>query len=80
MKIGIVTFYRVPNFGANLQAVSTYRYLEKAGHTPVFLHYISKWTSKVYDKLQKDVQVEKHFDFIDKYIEMPAAKNEFFSR
>lgn len=69
MKIGIVTFYRVPNFGANLQAVSTYRYLEKAGHTPVFLHYISKWTSKVYDKLQKDVQVEKHFDFIDKYIE-----------
>lgn len=69
MKIGIITFYRVPNFGANLQAVSTYKYLEKAGHTPVFLHYISKWTSKVYDKLQKEAQVKKHFDFIDKYIE-----------
>lgn len=32
MKIGIITFYRVPNFGANLQALSTYRYLENAGH------------------------------------------------
>lgn len=69
MKIGIITFYRVPNFGANLQALSTYRYLENAGHTPVFLHYISKWTSKVYDKLQNDIQVKKHFEFIDKYIE-----------
>lgn len=68
MKIGIITFYRVPNFGANLQALSTYRYLENAGHTPVFLHYISKWTSRVYDKLQNDVQVKKHFEFIDQFI------------
>lgn len=68
MKISIITFYRVPNFGANLQALLTYRYLENAGHKLAFLHYISKWKSRVYDKLQNDVQVKKHFEFIDRFI------------
>ena len=38
MNIGILTFYKVNNFGANLQAVSTYYNLIKKGHTPVDLH------------------------------------------
>ena len=28
MNIGILTFYKVANFGANLQGVSTYFYLK----------------------------------------------------
>ena len=39
MKIGILSFYREINFGATLQALSTYKYLEKAGHFPVFINY-----------------------------------------
>ena len=41
MKIGILTFYRVANFGANLQALSTYSYLCKHGHEVVFLEDVS---------------------------------------
>ena len=39
MKIGIVTFYRVPNYGAMLQAYSLWKYLEKRGHEVVFIQH-----------------------------------------
>ena len=35
MKIGVLTFLHVANFGANLQATSTYYYLINQGHTPI---------------------------------------------
>ena len=44
MRIGILTYYRVPNFGANLQAISTYYCLKKLGHEIVFLNYASPRT------------------------------------
>lgn len=37
MNIGILTFYKVANFGANIQGVSTYYYLKKIGYNPIFL-------------------------------------------
>ena len=37
MNIGILTYYRVANFGANLQAVSTYYYLKNNGYNPLFM-------------------------------------------
>lgn len=39
MKIGIVTFYRAPNYGAMLQANSLRRFLEAMGHDVVFVSY-----------------------------------------
>lgn len=39
MKIGILTFNTAINFGANLQACSTYCYLKKNGYDPVFISY-----------------------------------------
>lgn len=39
MKIGILTFYSAINFGANLQACSTYCYLKNHGYEPVFINY-----------------------------------------
>ena len=39
MKIGVLTFLNVANFGANLQATSTYYYLKNHGHVPVFINY-----------------------------------------
>ena len=53
MKIGVLTFLNVANFGANLQAVSTYNYLKKAGHEVVFLHYLSRYTDYVETKSEK---------------------------
>lgn len=39
MKIGIVTFYRVANYGAMLQANSLCRYLERMGHEVIFVRH-----------------------------------------
>lgn len=41
MKIGLLTFLDVANFGANLQATSTYFYLKNHGHNVVALEYKS---------------------------------------
>ena len=39
MKVGILTFHKAINFGANLQACSTYFYLKNKGYEPVFINY-----------------------------------------
>lgn len=77
MKIGILTFYRVENFGANLQALSTYYYLKNHGHEPVMLEYLSRvtatysWISDFkgkYKPKKRLIQKEEHLRFIDSYI------------
>lgn len=39
MKIGIVTFFCVPNYGAMLQAYALWKYLEGRGHDVEFIDY-----------------------------------------
>lgn len=39
MKIGIVTFFCVPNYGAMLQAYALWKYLEERGHEVEFIDY-----------------------------------------
>ena len=69
MKIGILTYYRVVNFGANLQALSTYKYLEKNGYTPIMINYQSRETQKAINKrLQTDKQAMAHIRFVEKYL------------
>lgn len=41
-KVGILTYYSALNFGANLQACSTYCYLLKHGYNPIFINYIPR--------------------------------------
>ncbi|MCR5186175.1 MAG: polysaccharide pyruvyl transferase family protein [Clostridia bacterium] len=57
------------NFGANLQALSTYRYLQKSGHDPIFIHYMSK---QLYERTDgcynTNDQIKAHLDFIDSQI------------
>lgn len=69
MRIGLLTFYRVVNFGANLQALSTYCYLKNCGHEPFFLNY---YDSMVYNRIKDgskiDSQIREHLNFVDKYI------------
>lgn len=69
MRIGVLTFYNVANFGANLQALSTYRYLQKKGHDPLFINYNSKEEAELHQKKMLDVQYKTHIDFVKKYIE-----------
>lgn len=72
MKIGILTYYKVANFGANLQAVSTYLYLKGKGYEPVFVNYCSK---EVYNKLytsDNGGQTKCHFAFVDGVIKQQS--------
>lgn len=88
MRIGILTYYRVPNFGANLQAISTYYCLKKLGHEIVFLNYASPRTRFIQRRVSGNRQFQAHFDFIDKYIpeqtkvlsNSSAVKNEISRR
>ena len=77
MKIGVLTYYRLGNFGANLQAVSTYYYLRRNGHEPVFIDYTSHQTEftrlisnvkKKISKRQPNPQQIRHIEFIDSII------------
>ena len=65
MKIGILTYYRVANFGANLQAVSTYYYLAKHGHHPILINYAPLDTAVKSMGAGESVQAQVHYKFLD---------------
>lgn len=58
MKIGILTYHFVSNFGANLQTLSTFCYLEKVGHTPIIINWrpadLEEYYSRVVPKIQNN--------------------------
>ena len=60
---------RVANFGANLQALSTYYYLKSNGHEPWFINYYDR---NIYidlkNSIQTNIQVKKHIEFVDNNI------------
>lgn len=67
MKIGILTFHRPCNFGANLQAYSMFNYLTSLGNEVLVINYIRDED----DHYQKKVslkQYEAHQSFVDKKI------------
>lgn len=68
MRIGVLTFYNVANFGANLQALSTYRYLENFGHTPIFINYNSTKEAALHQSRMEDLQYRTHIEFVKKHI------------
>lgn len=77
MRIGVLTFLHVSNYGANLQAASTYYYLKQQGHTPIFINYRSYQTaftetiSLFKRKIQRREilkQSLEHQRFVDKHI------------
>lgn len=65
MKIGILTYAYVPNFGANLQALSTYHYLKNNGHTPILILWEPIGLHEKFAK-QKSEQTFAHFSFVKK--------------
>lgn len=65
MKIGVITYYKAMNFGATLQAVSTYCYLKNHGHEPIFINYIRKEAQEVIAKGNGDPQWKVQLDFVN---------------
>ena len=69
MRIGVITFYKEINFGANIQALSTYCYLKKHGHSPIFINYCSiEKENKWGPLMDNEPQPHCHKEFIDKTI------------
>lgn len=68
MKIGILTFANVPNFGANLQALSTIRYLQNHGHNPVLIKWEPEDFSARFAGIRIQQQPKEHFHFVEKYL------------
>lgn len=64
MKIGILTYHAAYNFGANLQALSTYNYLRNAGHEPKLIDFVPEELERVFDSVVPQRQAEIHKDYL----------------
>lgn len=64
MRIGIITYHAVYNFGANLQALSTFYYLKKKGHEPILIDFSPTELEKAFDKTVPTEQANMHKSFI----------------
>ncbi len=72
MKIGILTYYCVPNFGAQLQCISTIGYLKSIGHEPIVIHWYPLDLEDMYSKRIPAEQVQMHMRFAER--NMPLTK------
>jgi len=58
MKTGILTYHSVPNFGANLQALSTVGFLKKQGHEPIIINWVPEGLELKYKQTVSESQRE----------------------
>lgn len=63
MKIGILTYHCVPNFGAELQALSTVGFFRQLGYEPIVLHWYPRDLEEMYSKRIPQKQMEIHNQF-----------------
>lgn len=68
MKIGILTHHWVPNFGANLQAFSSFSYLKSLGHDVQLINYRSVDLVEHYNSMISDDQLSVHEEFCRNYL------------
>ncbi len=71
MRIGIITYHFVPNFGAQLQCISTIGYLKNKGHEPIVLHWYPYDLDEMYAKRIPANQLKEHVEFAQN---MPLSK------
>lgn len=58
MKIGVLAYHYVCNFGATLQLLSTYMYLRNRGHEAVIINYVAPDLEDMYKRNSPAVQIE----------------------
>jgi hypothetical protein len=73
MKVAILTFHAVPNFGANLQALSTVSALRAMGHEPLILNWRPPRLARMYEKDIPAAQRAAHEEFCREYLPQSAA-------
>ncbi|MBN1601402.1 MAG: polysaccharide pyruvyl transferase family protein [Chitinispirillaceae bacterium] len=72
MKIGILTYHNVANFGANLQLLSTVNYLKQSGYVPLVINWYLDELEEMYKRLTPQIQLEMHKSYRDK--NLPISK------
>lgn len=72
MKIGILTYHCVTNFGAQLQTLSTIGYMKKHGHEPIVLNWFPQDLEEFYLRECPKEQFDIQFEFAQK--EMPVSR------
>lgn len=65
MKVGVLTYHCVPNFGAQLQAISTIGYLRKKGFEAVCLNWYAADLEEMYSRRIPECQVACHEKFTE---------------
>lgn len=77
MRVGILTYHCVPNFGAQLQAMSTIGYLKKMGHTPILLHWYPKDLEALYARRVPKIQRKSQMQFAETHFPLSSlCRNE----
>ena len=67
MKIGLLAYHSACNFGANLQLLSTIRYLINRDLNPVVINWVPNDLEEHYKGITPKDQVAEHFKFRDTY-------------
>ena len=68
MNIGILTYHCVPNFGAQLQVLSTVECVKSLGHTPFVLNWYPKDLEELYSHRICKEQILCHNFYTEKYL------------
>ena len=58
MKIGLLAYHSVCNFGAMLQLLSTYMFLKNHGHEPMVINWVAKDLEEYYTQNTPISQIE----------------------
>jgi len=72
MKIGVLTYHCQPNFGAQLQAISTVGHLRRLGHEPIVLDWYAADLEEMYSKRIPEAQVRCHQEFTNASLPLSA--------
>lgn len=62
-NVGILTYFSLPNFGAQLQATSTVGYLKKKGYNPILINWYPKDLQDMYRRRVPEIQIEYHLSY-----------------
>ena len=77
MNIGLLTYHCPPNFGAQLQSVSTVGFLRNLGHNVVVLNWYPQDLEAMYAQRIPNEQVVCHQQFADQNLPLsPLLRNE----
>lgn len=63
MRIGLLTYHKPANFGAQLQTVSMVGHLRQLGHQPVVIDWVFKDLEKDYVRRSPIAQLQTHLNF-----------------